>query len=181
MVGCTFYAGLESLPRAGASWILQRFDYSIVPTVVILSNLTLPSGSELVPFHNAMLEHRHFQYFPPPHTHAFTCRAHAPGQGQDDACPNMLCSFALHPFFSHLQKHINMQENLITLKFLQFIVNLNHSYALVLKLLLITNYRTNVPTSNMLWQQLGTAAVLEPSVWVYVLFMDPAECSQLEL
>lgn len=135
---------------------LERLEFCrdlIIPLCLQLSSYQISHclrGQSLVPFHNAMLEHRHFQYFPPPHTHAFTCRAHAPGQGQDDACPNMLCSFALHPFFSHLQKHINMQENLITLKFLQFIVNLNHSYALVLKLLLITNYHTNVPTSNML-------------------------------
>lgn len=94
-------------------------------------------------FPPAPLQPRHC--LPP---HAFTCRAHTPGQGQDNACNNMLHSFSIS-FSPYSRKHISMQENVITLKLLQLIVRLIRMLW-DLKLLLITNYHINVPTYNML-------------------------------
>lgn len=52
------WAGLKCLRLAVPPCVCQRFGSFMAPTIVVLSSLTLPLGSESAPFYSAVLEHR---------------------------------------------------------------------------------------------------------------------------
>lgn len=132
---CAFHPGFDYLSRNGVS-ALNLADLIISYFLQLSSYLSHFTFGVRVS--NTVLKYKSSWCFPSS-SHTSSHAGHMPqGKAHDIACPNMLHLFPLHSVFSHLRKHICMQDNAITLTSLQYI-RVNHLYALVLKLLLITN------------------------------------------